>query len=324
MSTRDQNCYFPLQKGRYEVTPGLHVLGTDFGNGRNDKLIFQIDANFLHYREQKLTARKERLEKYYCAGTLEPDKKSYITRFIMHQLCKEHPILFRHQLQNNHHQLLCRITGDTLIFDQNFILLTPLPDSNGYVDCLDGLAMQVQEDIALVEIPDRGNDRITALHLCFPNHWAAEEKVGQSFLSSHAPVPGMAKIKQHAVQLLDNLLNRGPFVRFAWGLATDERLNHHPIAPDYAKTEQWQGRLFDPANPELYLRVERQVIQGLPAINTLLFTIRTYFYDVANLKRSPEKRQALQSALQSMSAAILHYKGLTQNLPLILDWLKRD
>jgi len=321
MSTRNQNCYFPLQKGRYEVTPGLHVLGTDFGNGPDDKLIFQIDANFSRYRDEKITARKESLEKYYCVEALAPNKKSYIARFIMHRLCQEHPTLFRYQFQDNHHHLLCRLTGDNLIFDPDFILLVTPPDSNGYVDNLDGLALQMQEDFALVEISDKRHDRITALHLCFPNHWAAEEKIGQSFLSSHAPVPGMARINQHANQLLNSLLNRGPFVRFAWGLATDNRLNHHPVAPEYTNNDQWQGRRFDSANPELYLRVERQVIQGFPAIETLLFTIRTYFYDIATLKQSPEKRQALQSALQSMSAATLHYKGLAQNLPLILDWL---
>jgi hypothetical protein len=324
MSTRDQNCYFPLPKGRYEVTPGLNALGTDFGNGHDDNLIFQIDANFPRYREEKITARKERLEKYYCAGTLAPDKKSYITRFIINQLCEEHPSLFHHQKRNNHHHLFCQLTDDILKFNSDFVLLNPLPDSNGYVDSLDGLAMQVQEDIALVEITDNGHDCITALHLCFPNHWAAEDKIGQSFLDSHAPVPGMAKINQHADRLLTNLLHRGPFVRFAWGLATDDRLNHHPVTPDYVNTEQWQGRCFNPTNPVLFLRVERQVIQGFPAINTLLFTIRTYFYDVAILKRASEKRQALQSALQSMSAATLHYKGLTQNQPFILDWLNRD
>jgi len=324
MSTRDQNCYFPLQKGRYEVTPGLNTLGTDFGNVHDDKLIFQIDANFPRYREEKVTARKERLEKYYCAGTLAPDKKSYITRFIINRLCQEHPTLFRHQVRNTHHHLLCRLTDDRLKFDADFVLLNPLPYSNCYVDGLDALAMQVQEDIALVEITDNGNDRITALHLCFPNHWSAEDKIGQSFLDSHAPVPGMTKINQHAEQLLTSLLHRGPFVRFAWGLATDDRLNHHPVTPDYADAEEWQGRCFDPTNPELYLRVERQVIQGLPTIGILLFTIRTYFYDVAILKRAPEKRQVLQSALQSMSAATLNYKGLTQNRSLIMDWLNRD
>ena len=65
MSTRDQNCYFPLQKGRYEVTAGLYPLGTDFGNGHDDNLIFQIDANFPRYREEKITGGLK--DRSFCA-----------------------------------------------------------------------------------------------------------------------------------------------------------------------------------------------------------------------------------------------------------------
>ena len=317
-----QNFYFPLHKGRYEVIPGLHLLGTDFGNGHDDSLIFQFDTNFTRYHQEKIAARKERLAKYYCAVPIPQATQAHIARFIIQQLCQEHPDLFLYQRQQHHHLLSCKLTGDSLIFDSHFNLVSPLTNNNGYRDSLDALVMQLQEDIALVEISNRGTDRITALHLCFPNHWAAEEKIGQSFLLSHAPVPGMEKINRQIKPLLTSLLTKGPFVRFAWGLATDERLNHHPIAPKNADPSQWQGRQFDPARPELYLRVERQVLKGFPAINTLLFTIRTYFYDLAILKESATMRQPLLSALQTMSPETLDYKGLTQSLPLISAWLE--
>ena len=323
MPDQKQNNYFPLQKGRYEVIPGLHSLGTDFGNGHADTLIFQLDTNFPRYRAEKMTARKERLAKYYCIDALEPAQKSSVAQFIIHRLCQEHPALFHYRREDNKHYLICQLSGDTLVFDPDFALLNPRQNCNGYADCIDALAMQVQEDFALVEISHKGNDRITALHLCLPNHWSAEDKIGQSFLRSHAPVPGMDKINRHADPLLTNLLKRGPFVRFAWGVATDDRLNHHPVAPAGANLDEWRGRQFNPSNPELYLRVERQVIQGLPVVNTLLFTIRTYFYDIRHLKQSSEKRQALCSALQSMSAATLRYKGLSESLPLILEWLEK-
>jgi len=323
MSSHKQNSYFPLQKGRYEVTPGLHSLGTDFGNGHADTLIFQLDANFPRYRAEKVTARKERLTKYYCIDAVEPDQQSHVVQFIIRRLCQEYPALFHYRRQDNRQYLACQLTGDTLIFDLDFALLSPRNSSNGYMDSIDALAMQVQEDIALVSVSNKGKDRITALHLCLPNHWSAEDKISQSFLHSHAPVPGMAKINQHADPLLTSLLNRGPFVRFAWGLATDDRLNHHPVAPANANLDEWGGRRFTPTNPELYLRVERQVIQGLPVINTMLFTIRTYLYDIRYLKQSSKKRQALRSALQSMSEATLRYKGLSESLPLILEWLEK-
>lgn len=322
MTIQDQNFYFPLQKGRYEVTPGLHALGTDFGNGHDDTLIFQLDANFIRYHEEKISSRNERLDKYYRIDALSSVAQSHITRFIIQQLCQEHPNLFHYQQHRNHYHLSCRLTNEELVFGSDFNLLSAQPDNFGYQNSLDALAMQVQEDLALVEISPTGNDRISVLHLCLPNHWAAEDKIGQNFMTSHKPVPGMEKINRQVKPLLSSLLARGPFVRFAWGLATDNRLNHHPIAPENIDIEQWQGRRFEPTSPELYLRVERQVLKGFPVINTVLFTIRTYFYDVASLKQSDDRRQALLSALRSMSPETQCYKGLAQSLPLILEWLE--
>lgn len=319
----EQFSYFPLAEGRYQVTPGLHLLGTDFGNSHADNLIFQFDQNFEHYRRTKISARTEALNKYYCKKALDTKKASTVNAFIIQRLCYEHPTLFSYQLQNNQHCLSCKLTGENLKFDSQYELLETQANSLTYLDGLDALAMQIQEDLALVEISNDGDDHIIALHLCFPNHWAAGDKIGKSFLASHAPVPGMDKINQRAKQILNSLLTKGPYVRFAWGLATDNYLNHHPIAPTGVDKKLWQGRSFNPANPQLYMRVERQVIYGFPAINTFLFTIRTFFYDVAVLKQTPLKRQALQSALLSMSPATLKYKGLTNNLPLILDWLQK-
>lgn len=323
MPKHEQNFYFPLEKGQYQVTPGLHALGTDFSNNNADRLIFQLDDNFGHYRETKIAARTESLDKYYCSEQLDANKRSIINQFIFRQLCHENGDLFSSQHQDNQHCLSCRLTGETLVFDSHYELTATQPDTTGYEDGLDALAMQVQEDLALVERTSDGQDRIVALHLCFPNHWAAQDKIGKSFLASHAPVPGMEKVNQRVEQLLNSLLNKGPYVRFAWGLATDTKLNHHPLAPEGIDTKLWRGRRFDPDKPELYLRVERQVIYGFPELDAFLFTIRTYFYDVAELKQSPEKRLALQSALQSMSDATLEYKGLTENKPLILDWLQK-
>ncbi len=323
MSILEQNFYFPLEKGQYQVTPGLHVLGTDFGNGNADKLIFQFDNKFEQYHQVKLAARAESLEKYYCQQGFAPHIMSRINQFILHQLCHESPDLFSYHSHNDQHHLHCTLTDEVLVFDSNFNLARATADVTGYTDGLDALAMQIQEDLALVERSRGGLDRIIALHLCFPNHWAAQDKIGKSFLASHAPVPGMEKINQRSEQLLNSLVGKGPYVRFAWGLATDTNLNHHPLVPAGEDEKLWQGRQFDPAMPELYFRVERQVIYGFPELDAFMFTIRTYFYDVAVLKRSPERRLALQSALQSMSDATLDYKGLTESKPLILDWLQK-
>jgi hypothetical protein len=178
---------------------------------------------------------------------------------------------------------------------------------------LDALACQAQEDLAVIQ---RDGDRhwLAAIHLCFPNHWAAEEKIGRTFAEIHAPVAGIESINRQADRLVDAMIHATDgLVRFAWGMATDDRLNHHPDNTD-------PGRHFDPANPRAFVRVERQTIWGLPEVNAALFTIRTYFEDVATLDR--DRRAQLTAAIESMSPASLAYKGLTLWREDLLAWLR--
>jgi hypothetical protein len=101
-------------------------------------------------------------------------------------------------------------------------------------------------------------------------------------------------------------------VRFAWGVTFDDELNHHP---DRARAP------FDPAKPCAFVRVERQTIWGMPHLDAALFTIRTYLYDVATLARDAELRQALLSALRSMSAESRVYKGLSDRFSNLIAWI---
>src|SRR5690606_24022878 len=125
----------------------------------------------------------------------------------------------------------------------------------------------------------------------------------------HEPVPGMEKVIQHYPKLLANIVNtKGPYTRFAWGIATDTRLNHHPEPPSGVNISDWQGRNIEKDHP-LFVRTERQNLIGFPEVNAFLFTIRTYFYDTALL--APAEKQALVTALDSMTEKTLEYKGLT-------------
>ena len=151
-------------------------------------------------------------------------------------------------------------------------------------------------------------DWLAAIHLCAPNHWAAEDKVGKPFNGVHAPVPGMEKTMPHYFKMLQSVIQKGPFTRYAWGIATDNRLNHHPEAPPGINKQQWQGRAID-GHSQLYIRTERQNLVGFPQVNAFMFTIRTYFYEVNQLNNNEKK--ALWSAVRGMSEEALAYKGLT-------------
>lgn len=165
---------------------------------------------------------------------------------------------------------------------------------------------------------------LIAIHLCYPNHWSAEEKIGKDFAAVHAPVAAIDKINQRSQAIVNTIIARDPMVRFAWGLSTDTRLNHHPTIPLDIQVELWQGREFNLHSPRLYLRIERQTIWGLPEYEAALFTIRTYFRDCSAIKKDPILRPKLVAALDSMTADSLVYKGLAESKDSILRWLNNE
>ena len=329
-------CYFPLDNGRYEVKPGFIPFGSCLGNGEADKQVFQIDGNFAHYRQTKLLARAERLSKYYqtcnysegvASALTRSGLPSGIARLIIDRLTQEHPQYFHsQQLDNSNLAFHSKLTGETLYLDADWQLRQVETQGNElfppYASTLDAIAAQVQEDITVICRCGDGSNWLSAVHLCYPNHWSAEEKVGKDFTTIHAPVAGMDKINRRASAIVNTMSVREPMVRFAWGLSTDTRLNHHPEAPTDVSMNDWLGRHFHRDNPRLFLRIERQVIWGLPEYEAALFTIRTYFRDCREVKKDANLRCKLSSAIQSMTPDSLAYKGLQESKESILAWLE--
>lgn len=315
--------YFPPASGRYEVSAGLSPLTRDFGNGLVDQKIFQFDLTFPIYRENKLTCREECLSKFYIEKDFSTEAQRDVNQYLIEQLCREHPDKFSRRSYGDSFELKCFLTNEHLIFDTQYNLLQ-MEDSNTsipYTSTLDAIASQIQEDISVVQLTPEGHDYIAALHLCSPNHWSAENKIGQSFTAAHKTVPHMGKLNRQSQKLLESLAKGGPYVRFAWGVATDERLNHHPNAPAGSNNALWYGRHFEITQPKLWLRVERQILTTPRGSNTVIFLIRTYLYDVSLLQK--ENVMRLAAAIQSMSNESLNYKSLQHNKKDILNWLQK-
>jgi hypothetical protein len=309
--------YFPPAGGRYEVKAGLVRFGKPLGGGEADGHVFQLDATFPKYRRSKLDARRERLEKYVQTGELSPHVRSTICRFIVARLTTEHPALFRFA----DGVLECALTGERLAFDAGFELRSAEGAGDvrpPYACAFDALASQVQEDLAVVNASPDKSHRLSAIHLCFPNAWAAEDQIGRSFAAIHEPVAGMEQMNRQAYALVDTMLNATDgLVRFAWGVSWDAELNHHPQPPAGAR----RVRRFDPAKPRAFLRVERQTIWGFPALSSALFTIRTYLYDCADVRSDEERRVALTAAIRSMSDESARYKRIAESRESFLGWL---
>ena len=321
--------YFPLEQGVYDVGPGLNDFGIDLGNGTTDQQVFQFDENFLTCRQVKLDARQERLSKYYRTQMLSTDVSTSILRFIIERLTLEHPSLFQLNSQSeNDTALYCKLTDETLIFDQKLRLTrverdftAPSPD---YHDSLDALACQIQEDLAIISQSPFGRDWMAAVHLCQANNWAAEEKIGQSFQATHEPVAGMKNNQRDAEAIVNTIVYKGPFVRFAWGLTTEAELNQHPRPCLASSSKTDKKRRFDSQHPSLFLRVERQVLWPFPEQQAALFTIRTYVTDCHQIRDDEDMNSKLVSALQSMTKEQLKYKCLNKDYKAILKWLTRN
>lgn len=311
--------YFPIQSGPFEFKPGLRALKPE-PSAATERLL-QIDTEWPHYRAEKLAARRERLDKYLCQHQLTPTAASCATRYLIHQLRCEYPDYFELEQQDERATLHCHLSGERLHFDSQLALTGCESEVvPRYAHALDALCCQIQEDLAITGIKD-GQDAITLLHLCLPNYWSAEEKIGHSFLNVHMPVPGMERINRQSGALLTTLMQRGPFERFTWGLTSDTRLNHHPEAPPGIAAAEWRGRCFDPQQPQLWLRIERQITIALPEVNSFIFTIRTYLRDVKSLTVMELNR--LMDAINTMPVEIQHYKGIAAHRGEITEYLRQ-
>jgi hypothetical protein len=317
--------YFPPIRGIYDVGPGFSAFGTDLGNGAADRRVFQLDTDFPRYRAAKQASRKEDLEKYYRIDRFRVDQGRTIARFMIRHLTLDYPQWFRQTGDRDSTVLHCSLSGDRLRFDSDMVLVDcePGPTETGpeYVSALDALACQIQEDVAVVSRDASGRHWLSAVHVCLPNYWSIRDKIGHEFAAIHEPVAGMDRVVQRGDAMVTAMIDKGPFVRFGWGLATDARLNHHPDPPPGLDATEWQGRRFDAVRPELYLRVERQITWGFPEVSAGLFLIRSYITDLRHAESS--QRMQLANAVESMTEAQLRYKGLERDKASILHWLRR-
>ncbi|WP_414619583.1 heme-dependent oxidative N-demethylase family protein [Calothrix sp. CCY 0018] len=352
---QDSACYFPIQNGCYEVKPGMMPLSRNFGNQADSKL-FQLDSNFHRYRQVKLAARKSCLSKYSQVCNYSNSVDKAVAQLIINRLTQEYPQYFNLVDDGEDLVFQCRLTKETLYLNKNFELQKY--ESASEINCgvkrsrsvsvsvacpkdirdsstvsraignrptlLDALATQVQSDIVVISRNEHGDNWMSAIHLCYPNHWAAEEKIGKDFATVHTPVAGIEKINQRSKAIVNTMIERKPMVRFAWGLSTDTRLNHHPQPPNNLALKEWHGRNFDKTNPKLFLRIERQVIWGLPEYDAAIFTIRTYFRDCRIIKKDAVLKNKLISAIESMTPDSLIYKGLQKSKDDILTWLSSN
>ncbi len=300
--------YLPFLDGKYSTAPALSAMAK--AEDIRDQLVFQLDEQYEEYIGNKLNCRAEDIHKYYVEADLYNDTLVNINKQIVKQLTEEYAADFILADEKDQYKLHNKKTGETLTWKDDWVNI----EGGFYTSLFDALCSQVQEDVAICQL-DGERDWLAAIHLSSANHWAPADKVGRPFSSVHNIVPGMEKLNQQYFKMLVTAVQKGPFFRFAWGIATDTRLNHHPVPPPGADPVYWQGRRVEADDSKIYLRVERQSITGIPACNAFLFTIRTYFYDIDTL--TADEKKALFMAVEGMTPQSLEYKGLTDKVEIL-------
>ncbi len=254
--------------------------------------------------------------KYFGLSDLPDSVALAVTEAIVGHLASDYPEVY----SLSGRSFRCELTGETVCWSPEGVL--DPSRSSLKIPCkhvLEALGFQIQPDLAVVVRDVKGIDRVAAVHVCGVSHWRPVEKLGQSFFQTHTVVPGMERINAAASKMVDAMINQGPFVRFVWGVESDDRLNHHPDAPAEWDQEEWYGRLFD--RYPFWGRVERQTLLGLPSVDTSLFVIHPKTIAGPSI-RGPE-RGALLAAVQSMSVEARLYKGVDTHFEALVAQLAR-
>ena len=177
------------------------------------------------------------------------------------------------------------------------------------------LSLAFEEDFAIVDASDA---TVPWLAVALPSHWAPEDKVGRHFAQIHAPVAD-GELLRRAGEALTRLVT-GPerWERFVWNVTDSPRLHTHPRRVSF---DRWSHDPQAPGLPRAWFRSERQTFIPVPDVGQSLFTIHVQVRLLDAVIDSPARARQLAEAVQTMSPAVLAYRGLSTMREPLLQWL---
>jgi len=326
---------FPLASGRYEVGPAMRRFGQATPDSAAETGHFRFDQQLAPTLSAKLHVLQQAPgESHLVAPQVAPDDLAAALRECFCLLAAEHPQVATVEGDRlTLHHLGLRLADWTrperveragepwpelaAVAEEIFAWLQP---QQGLQLLGNLLALAVQEDLSLVHRPNEGDDLLEWLHVCLPSNWAPAEKIGGSFATVHEPVVHSERLIGSRRQIIQAMIQGGPFVRYVWGIHRDGRLCHNPRihqAPPWP-----EGATPEAVAETAWLRVERQTTHGFPALNRALFTIRYWVEPLTVTATDPWRRERLATALAGMSEEELRYKGLAHARDRLVAWLQ--
>jgi len=141
---------------------------------------------------------------------------------------------------------------------------------------MESAALMVQEDLILIH--ERSDQRyyLSAGALCFPSAWSLREKLGNSIMAIHGPVP---VVNEQLGKVINRfLLGIKPgqhFWRINFLTTTSPRLSQLKNVPDMMDYRNKIPVTWDNVGG-MILRNERETLTRLPESGDILFTLKTY------------------------------------------------
>ena len=267
-------------------------------------LLIEVDPD--HYLPD-ITLKRQLLEEdhsTYFRGSLETLPLQWETlELLLPIMAQRYPDFFVLTLRGSswrwQNKLLAQTTEFTL-GDTTSLPLAPL----------DWLGRQIQEDLLILDDdPNRGMP-LVAGQLCFPNDWCLDDKLGQSFLTIHQPVPLLEEqIGRSCMLLLERLKIGRPVWRTNWAFKTTSRLNLTPYFVEEQR-QNCQQITSDTIGERCLLRMERQTLSRLPRTRGILFTVHTYQAPICEEVHTREHVQRMINVLETTPESMKRYKSI--------------
>jgi dimethylamine monooxygenase subunit A len=169
------------------------------------------------------------------------------------------------------------------------------PDEHPVVEA----AHWVQEDLCVLVKSDTW--RLESACVCFPSRWDLATKIGTTLDAIHGPVPHYdTELSSPVNAFFDRITPERSFWRLNWTLLDDPTLHQSSVIrrPPSGQLSDW------------FFRVERQTLRRLPMTGAVVFTIRNYVRNAAQLAEQVEGfTDLLLTNIASAPPAMHEYKG---------------
>jgi dimethylamine monooxygenase subunit A len=177
------------------------------------------------------------------------------------------------------------------------------------------IGLAFAEDFAIV---DARTGTLPWLAVALPSHWSPQDKVGRHFTEVHGPVADntlLLKAGESLMRLVSGAAaDNTRWERFVWTITDQPRLRAHPAQNP---APRWQNTPVAQA----WFRSEHQTFIALPTLQQAVFTIHIEVQPLADVAHTPARAAVLHGAINTMSDAVLAYRGLTPVREPLLAWL---